>query len=85
MEVFGHNLARLLSRNVDAMAGGDCDGTRIGRGAMVPASRAGGIDEIGVFGATRRHDGAEHTFGQRRAADVAEADEKYACVGLCDH
>jgi hypothetical protein len=56
------------------MAAGFGHGAGIGRVAGVPVAGAGGIRRVGQAGLCRAV--AEGGFGQRRAADIAEADEQ---------
>jgi len=81
-EIGRHDAARLLRRDVDAMACRDVDGARVGRRSQMPSAGAGGIDDIGSRDAALRRDRAEDAFCQRRAADIAEADEKDAQMWL---
>ena len=84
-EVGRDDAARLLGGDVDAVAGSDGDRARIGCRAEMPAARSGRVDQVGACRAAFGNDGAKHALGQRRTADVAEADEKNAAVGLCGH
>jgi len=85
LEIGRYHLARLLRRNIEPVFGCNRNRTRIGRGALMPAAGAGRIEQEIILDAALGNHGAEHPFGQRRAADIAEAYEKNGCLGLCDH
>ena len=80
-EVGGADLPGAIGRDVDAVAQRLGAGAAVGRIADVPVAGARGIGGHVESGLRRR--GAKGRFGQRRAADVAEADEEQR--GLVHH
>ncbi len=79
LEILRGHLPSAQAGYVDAMARGRGDGARVGWAANMPVTGPGGIDFDGQPFLLR---GRPHRrLGQRRAADIAEADEQYA--GRC--
>jgi len=77
VKIGGLDLPRPLRRNVDPVARGGFDRTRVGRVALVPVAGAGRID--GDMRSEPRIDQhlAQNALGQGRAADIAHADKQH--------
>jgi len=73
-EVGARDLTRAKGCDVDAVPGRDGDGPLIRRLARMPVPRACGIDD--QIEPPPRRLGPQGTLGERRATDVAEADEE---------
>ncbi|OBP73159.1 hypothetical protein BAE42_13455 [Mesorhizobium loti] len=84
-EILTQDLACSLSGNVDAVTHRDRDRAWIGRRADLPAAGGGRIEQHMAALASLGPDGAKDALGQRRAADVAEADEQNGIYRLYAH
>ena len=73
-KIGGRHLAAAIAGNVDAVGAGDRLGAPVGRLADVPVAGAGGVDLDVEADPLRLM--AERRLGERRTADVAEADEQ---------
>ena len=71
----GPDLAGAQGGDVDAIAQGDGDGAAVGRLARMPVAGAGGVDDEVEAEPLRL--GPQRALGERRATDVAEADEQH--------
>lgn len=76
-EVFARNLSGPLVGDIDAVAACSGNRARIGRRADMPIACACRIDQH--FQSEPRCLGTQRRLGKRRTADIAEADEQYAC------
>lgn len=77
LKITGRHLACAQAADVHPSTLGGGHGARIGRTALVPTTRASGIDY--KIKPLRQGHMAHHAFSQRRAANIAQTHEKHRC------